>query len=225
MRTQQPRVLLVEDDLPIRTAVAAALGAAGYEVRAESDGSRIAEVAREHKPDLAVLDVHLPFGPDGFGIARQLRSGSTMPIMFLTAADAVEDRLAGFGAGADDYLVKPFSMAELLARVQALLRRSGRLSSQAWQVGDLLVDDAAKSVVRAGQVIDLTRTEYDLLSSLLTHTGTVLSKTQLLTQVWGFDAYDANLVEVHMSALRKKLEAVGPRLIHTVRGAGYVLRG
>lgn len=225
MRTQQPRVLLVEDDLPIRTAVAAALGAEGYEVRAESDGSRIGEVAREHKPDLAVLDVHLPFGPDGFGIARQLRSGSTMPIMFLTAADAVEDRLAGFGAGADDYLVKPFSMAELLARVQALLRRSGRLSSQAWQVGDLLVDDAAKSVVRAGQPIELTRTEYDLLSSLLNHTGTVLSKTQLLTQVWGFEAYDANLVEVHMSALRKKLEAVGPRLIHTVRGAGYVLRG
>lgn len=116
-------------------------------------------------------------------------------------------------------------MAELLARVQALLRRSGRLSSQAWQVGDLLVDDAAKSVVRGGQSIELTRTEYDLLSSLLTHTGTVLSKTQLLTQVWGFEAYDANLVEVHMSALRKKLEAVGPRLIHTVRGAGYVLRG
>ena len=220
-----PRILVVEDDPPIRTALEAALRAEGYEVRAEPDGTAVAQAAAEFRPDLAVLDVRLPQGPDGYAIARQLRGGSTLPVMFLTAADAVEDRLAGFQAGGDDYLVKPFSMAELLARVQALLRRSGSLASSSWQVGDLVVDDAAKSVVRDNQHIELTKTEYDLLAALMQHTGKVLSKTQLLTQVWGFDAYDANLVEVHMSALRRKLEAVGPRLIHTVRGAGYVLRG
>jgi two-component system OmpR family response regulator len=157
-------------------------------------------------------------------MARLLRRTSGLPILFLTAADSVDDRLAGFQAGADDYLVKPFSMAELLARVQALLRRSGRLSSASWHVGDLVVDDAARMVVRAGVPLELTRTEYDLLTVLVQQIGTVLSKTQLLTQVWGFDAYDTNLVEVHMSALRRKLEAAGPRLVHTVRGAGYVLR-
>ena len=115
-------------------------------------------------------------------------------------------------------------MAELLARVRALLKRSGRLSSASWQVGDLVVDEDARSVVRAGVALDLTRTEYELLAVLVRHVGKVLSKTQLLTQVWGFDAYDANLVEVHMSALRRKLEAAGPRVVHTVRGAGYVLR-
>lgn len=224
VKRAQPRVLVVEDDPPIRTALEAALRAEGYEVRAEPDGTRIAQVANEFRPDLAVLDVRLPQGPNGYGIARQLRNGSNLPVMFLTAADAVEDRLAGFEAGGDDYLIKPFSMAELLARVQALLRRSGSLSSASWQIGDLLVDDAAKTVVRNQQTLELTRTEYDLLASLMQHAGKVLSKTQLLTQVWGFDAYDANLVEVHMSALRRKLEVAGPRVIHTVRGAGYVLR-
>jgi DNA-binding response OmpR family regulator len=115
-------------------------------------------------------------------------------------------------------------MAEFLARAQALLRRAGRLSSSSWQIGELVVDDGARAVSRAGVRLDLTRTEYDLLSMLARHVGKVLSKTQLLTSVWGFDAYDANLVEVHMSALRRKLEVQGPRVIHTVRGAGYVLR-
>ena len=108
--------------------------------------------------------------------------------------------------------------------MQALLRRSGRLSSSTWQVGDLVVDDGARTVVRAGTTLELTRTEYDLLATLAQHVGKVLSKTQLLTAVWGFDAYDTNLVEVHMSALRRKLEVAGPRMVHTVRGAGYVLR-
>lgn len=217
-------MLVVEDDAPIRSALETALGAEGYEVRAEPDGTQVGQVAREFRPDLAVLDVRLPAGPDGYGIARQLRNGSTLPVMFLTAADAVEDRLAGFEAGGDDYLIKPFSMAELLARVRALLRRSGKLTSTTWQVGDLVVDDEARTVVRGGRSLELTKTEYDLLATLLQHTGKVLSKTQLLTQVWGFDAYDGNLVEVHLSALRRKLELAGPRLIQTVRGAGYVLR-
>ena len=224
MLTKRPRVLVVEDDHPIRSALEVALKGASYEVTALPDGTMLGKVADEFRPDLALLDVRLPVGPDGYGMARLLRSRSTLPILFLTAADAVEDRLAGFDAGADDYLIKPFSMAELLARVQALLRRSGRLASSSWQVGDLVVDDGARTVVRGGIPLELTRTEYDLLAMLAQHVGKVLSKTQLLTQVWGFDAYDTNLVEVHMSALRRKLEAAGPRLIQTVRGAGYVLR-
>jgi len=215
----------VEDDTPIRSALDVALRGEGYEVRAEPDGTQLLQVAEQFLPDLAVLDVRLPVGPDGYAMAGILRRGSGLPVLFLTAADSVEDRLAGFQAGADDYLVKPFSMAELLARVQALLRRSGRLSSSTWQIGDLIVDDGARTVVRGGVTLDLTKTEYDLLAMLAQHVGKVLSKTQLLTQVWGFDAYDTNLVEVHMSALRKKLELAGPRVIHTLRGAGYVLRG
>jgi DNA-binding response OmpR family regulator len=222
---QRPRVLIVEDDAPIRSAVAIALTGDGYQVRAEADGVALCVVADEFRPDLAILDVRLRVGPNGFTMAGLLRGRGDLPLLMLTAADSVDDRLAGFGAGADDYLIKPFSMAELLARVSALLRRSGRQASASWQVGDLLVDDGAHTVLRAGEMLSLTRTEYDLLVLLMQHTGKVLSKTQLLTQVWGFDAYDINLVEVHLSALRRKLETRGPRLIHTVRGAGYVLRG
>lgn len=224
MLLQRPRVLVIEDDTPIRSALEIALRGEGYEVRAEPDGTGLAQVSEQFLPDLAVLDIRLPVGPDGFAMAGLLRRASSLPVLFLTAADSVEDRLAGFQAGADDYLVKPFSMAELVARVKALLRRSGRLASSTWQLGDLIVDDGARTVVRGGVPLELTRTEYDLLAMLAEHVGRVLSKTQLLTQVWGFEAYDANLVEVHMSALRKKLESAGPRVIHTVRGAGYVLR-
>ncbi len=224
MGRQKPRVLVVEDDRPIRSALEVALRGEDYEVEALPDARAVQAAAEQFRPDLAILDVRLPDGPDGYTAARVLRSGSDIPILFLTAADGVDDRLAGFDAGADDYMSKPFSMAELLARTRALLRRSGRLSSAALQVGDVVIDDAARAVVRNGALLDLTRTEYDLLSVLAQHPGQVLSKVQLLTQVWGFDAYDANLVEVHMSSLRRKLEAHGPRLIQTVRGVGYVLR-
>ncbi len=221
---QKPRVVVVEDDRPIRFSLEVALRSEGYEVEAQPDARRIRDVAERFRPDLAILDVRLPDGPDGYAAARVLRLSSDIPILFLTAADAIEDRLAGFEAGGDDYLAKPFSMAELLARALALLRRAGRLSSAAHQVGDLVIDDGARTVVRNGNVLDLTRTEYDLLAVIALHPGQVLSKVQLLTQVWGFDAYDVNLVEVHMSSLRRKLEAHGPRLIQTVRGVGYVLR-
>lgn len=223
MDKQKARVLVVEDDRPIRTSLEVALAGEGYEVLACENAPGV-DLIETFRPDLALLDVRLGGGPDGYTIARQLRARSDLPILFLTAADGIDDRLAGFDAGGDDYLVKPFSMAELLARVRALLKRAGRLSSAVLQVGDLMIDDGAHTVVRTGQVLDLTRTEYDLLSVLAQHPGQVLTKTQLLTQVWGFDAYDGNLVEVHLSALRRKLEAHGPRIVQTVRGVGYVLR-
>ncbi len=221
---QRARVLIVEDDAPIRSAVDVALTAEGYRTRCAQDGTGIARVIEEFRPDLAILDVRFPQGPDGYTIARRVRDLHDLAVLFLTAADELEDRLDAFEAGADDHMTKPFFMAELLARVHALLRRSGRLVSAVAQVGDVIVDDGARTVTRAGQLVPLTDTEFQLLSELVNHPGQVLSKPQLLTRVWGFDAYDANLVEVHMSALRRKLESLGPRLVHTVRGAGYVLR-
>ncbi len=218
------RIVVVEDEAPMRDALTAALGAEGYEVRPEGDGSGIAVLAAEFRPDLAILDVDLPVGPDGFGIAARLRAVSDLPLVFVTGLDGHEARKAGFDAGADDYVVKPFAMEELLWRVRALLRRSGRLSASVREVGDLMVDEAACKVLRAGQVLELTATEHRLLAMLVCHAGKVLSKDQLLKQVWGYESYDPNLVEVHVSALRNKLEAHGPRLVHTVRGAGYVLR-
>jgi len=141
----------------------------------------------------------------------------------LTARDGIDDRLRGLSTGADDYVTKPFVLAELLARVNALLRRLGRVQSTV-VVGDLVVDPQAGAVVRAGSPISLTATEFKLVCYLAEHRGKVLTKTQILSGVWGFDAYDPNLVEVHISAVRRKLEEHGPRLLHTLRGLGYVLR-
>jgi two-component system, OmpR family, response regulator len=222
--SKAPRVLVVEDDAALLDAVESALRGQGYQVRPVADGTDIHRVAAVFRPDLAVLDIRLPRGPSGLSIARILREHDELPIIFLTAADSTQDRLAGFEAGADDYLVKPFVMAELLARVRALLRRSGKLTSDTWQVGDLTIDEATRRVHRNGSTIDLTRTEFDLLVALGRHPDQVLSKTQLMGSVWGFDHFDVNVVEVHISALRRKLESHGPRLIHTVRGAGYRLR-
>ena len=220
----EPRVLVVEDDQSVREAVVLALQDDGYETHALPHGLAVEAVTRSFQPDLAVLDVRLPEGPGGLGMARLIRSISDIPVIFLTAADSVEDRLAGFKAGGDDYLVKPFSMAELLARVQALLRRSGRIRSGTRTVADVRIDEEGRTVHRGGTELELTRTEFDLLLALAKSPGRVLSKTQLLTDVWGFDEYDPNVVEVHMSSLRRKLESHGERLIHTMRGVGYVLR-
>ncbi|MTV25473.1 response regulator transcription factor [Nitriliruptoraceae bacterium ZYF776] len=219
-----PRILVVEDDLTLRESLLASLGDAGFEVHGAADGREGLDALEAFRPDLAVLDVRLPAGPDGLELARTIRSSSDLPIVFLSAMGELEDRLTGFEAGADDYLAKPFSTAELLVRVKALLRRAGRTEAQAWQVGDVVVDEAARTVARSGVPIELTRTEFDLLTALGRSVGTVVSKPRLLAIVWGFESYDENLVEVHVSALRRKLEAHGDRVVHTVRGVGYVLR-
>jgi DNA-binding response OmpR family regulator len=214
------RVVVVEDEYAVREAVVRALRQEGLAVSSFGDYEQ-PEAILGAAPDLAVLDVMLPSG-DGLELARRLRAGRDLPIVFLTARDGVEDRLAGFGVGADDYLVKPFALEELLARIRAVLRRSGRLGDPL-EAGDLLVDEQAGLATRGGQDLDLTPTELRLLAFFVRHRGFVLSKHQLLTQVWGYDAYDPNVVEVHVSALRRKLEGRGPRILETIRGLGYRL--
>jgi DNA-binding response OmpR family regulator len=218
------RVLLVEDDAFTREVLASALAGAGYEVHTEPDGSRVERIASTFCPDIALIDMHLGDSVNGITVARRLRAAKEVPFLFLTAATGIDDVIGAFEAGGDDYVVKPFVMAELLARMRAVLRRFGRTGRTVMQVGDLLVDVEAHMAVRAGETLDLTHREFSLLAMLARHPGIVLSKLQLLTEVWGFEHYDLNVVEVHISALRRKIEERGPRLIHTVRAVGYVLR-
>jgi DNA-binding response OmpR family regulator len=192
------RVLVVEDAEAIRTAVVAGLGEAGFGAAGRPDGRGLEDDLATFRPDLVVLDIMLP-GRDGFALLDVVRRHSDAGVVMLTARDAVDDRLRGLHGGADDYVVKPFALAELVARVTAVLRRMGRTPSTV-EVGDLVIDAAAGTVLRRG----------------------VVSKGQILTRVWGYTDYDPNLVEVHVSALRRKLGE--PRLVHTVRGLGYVLR-
>ena len=218
------KVLVVEDDRKVAGFIEQGLREEGYVVDVALEGEQATMLAHVYEYDLMVLDVMLP-KKTGLQLATELRrEGRATPILMLTARDTTEDVVRGLDAGADDYLTKPFAMAELLVRVRALLRRAGRLTSGVLQVGDLIVDEGGRTVVRGDEPVDLTRTEFDLLLNLARTPGRVMSKSQLLSAVWGFDAYDHNLVEVHMSSLRRKLEAHGPRLVQTVRGAGYVLR-
>lgn len=216
-------IWLVEDDRLIRSSIQECLRAEGFRVLSDEHGRDLEQVVGEFRPDLAILDVRLKLGPDGVAVARALREASDVAVVFLTAADSIEERLAGFHAGADDYLVKPFSMAELVLRVHAVLRRTGRAGSARRTVGDVLIDDATRVVTRADVVVPLTKREFDLLSALAARPGQVLTKLQLLALVWRFESSDPNLVEVHMSALRRKLEVHGPRILETVQGIGYRL--
>lgn len=218
------RVLVLEDSDAIRESVVDALADAGHVTEGVVDGVAFEERLAAFRPDLVVLDVMLPGGRDGFDLIDVVRGHGDAGIVMLTARDALADRLRGLDAGADDYVLKPFALDELVARVAAVLRRRGRLPS-AVQVGDLVLDPDAAVASRGGTVLELSATELRLLTYLAEQRGRTVSKAQILRSVWGYDAYDPNLVEVHVSALRRKLEAHGPRLLHTVRGLGYSLRG
>lgn len=217
-----PRLLVVEDDEAIRTMLAASLRAAGFEVETRVDGATLEADLAELRPALVVLDWMLP-GRDGPRLVDVVRSHSRAGIVMLTAREGVADRLRGFEVGVDDYVAKPFVTEELVARIRAVLRRSGAVAATI-QVGDLAVDEDGGTATRAGERLALTATEFRLLCYLAHHRDQVVSSAQILTQVWGYDDYADNLVQVHLSALRRKMEVHGPRLIHTERGLGYVLR-
>lgn len=217
-----PRVLVVEDSETIREMVAEALTDVGYHTDARSDGDGLEEVLDGLRPDIVVLDVMLP-GRDGFALIDVVREWGDVGIVLLTARDGLQDRLRGLDGGADDYVIKPFELAELVSRVGAVLRRRGRLP-QVIQIGDLTLDAEAGVASRDGQRLNLTATELRLLVFLVEQRGRIVSAGQILTAVWGFDAYDPNLVQVHVSGLRRKLEAHGPRILQTVRGIGYRLQ-
>ena len=215
-------MLVVDDEPAVRTSLSRALALRSFAVETAADGREALDTLGRGSVDAVVLDLMMP-GVDGIEVCRRLRAaGDRTPVLMLTARDAVDDRVSGLDAGADDYVVKPFALEELLARVRAVLRRTGRLS-EPLQVGDLLVDESTGDATRAGRPLGLTPTELRLVAFLARNRGKLLSKTQILTQVWGYDAYDPNLVEVHVSALRRKLETDGSRMIHTVRGVGYRL--
>ena len=216
------RILVVEDEETIRTSLHAALEASGFAVHSVPDGHDLEALLGSFRPALVVLDWMLP-GRAGAALVAVVRSRCAAGIVMLTAREAVKDRLHGFELGVDDYLAKPFTMEELIARMRAVLRRMGSLPTTV-QVGDLVIDEEAAVVQRSGVPIALTATELRLLGYLASRRDRVLSSAQILTQVWGYDEYADNLVQVHVSALRRKLEEHGPRLIHTERGLGYVLR-
>jgi DNA-binding response OmpR family regulator len=219
-------ILLVEDEVKLARFVELELTSEGYQVTVAHDGMTGLSLAREANPDLAILDWMLP-GLTGVEICRRLRStGNSMPIILLTAKDDISDRVAGLDAGADDYLVKPFSIEELLARLRAHLRRTQEPDLDLVEVEDLRLNRRTRQVHRGQRLIELTAKEFDLLEYLSRHPGQVYTRDQILEQVWGYDFEgDSNIIEVYVRYLRLKLEAEHEkRLIHTVRGVGYSLR-
>ncbi len=223
MAERVARVLVVEDNPDLRELLVMSLEREGWDVRSAGDALEGEREALAFGPDIAILDVHLGDGPDGFTLARRLRQQGNLPFVFLTDRSDVEDRLTGFETGAEDYMAKPFVLAELVARLRVVLRRRPEARDEIIEVDGIKIDTSGRRVFVDGDLVDLTRIEFELLTVLAGQLGRVASKPELLGQVWGFEGYDANLVEVHISSLRRKLGGSG-RLIETVRGAGYVLR-
>jgi two-component system, OmpR family, response regulator len=220
------RLLLVDDELHLRSMLEAALRHSGFDVHAVESGREALDAVGPVEPDLVVLDVMLP-DLDGFEVCRRWRQeGRRTPVVFLTARDATEDKVRGLTTGGDDYLVKPFSLEELVARIQAVLRRTGGGRPDAVvRCADLVLDDDAHRVTRAGTEVSLSPTEFNLLRFLLANQGRVLSRAQILDHVWNYDfGGDGGVVETYVGYLRRKVDHVDPRLIHTIRGVGYVLR-
>ncbi|MGA6167035.1 response regulator transcription factor [Amycolatopsis magusensis] len=221
-------LLVVEDDPTLRELLAASLRFAGFAVSATASGAGALALAASRPPDLVVLDVMLP-DVDGFEVLRRLRAGAgptrTVPVLFLTARDAGEDKVAGLTAGGDDYVTKPFRLEELIARIRAILRRTRGFPRDVLAAGDVELDPAARLVTRGGEPVSLSPTEFTLLRFLLENADRVLTREQILHHVWKYDfGGDASIVESYISYLRRKLDNREPRLIHTVRGVGYVLR-
>ena len=222
------KILVVDDEEAVRESLRRALQLEGYDVELASDGAEALDLlaAEPAQPDAIVLDVLMP-RLDGIEVARELRrEGNSVPILMLTARAAVDDRVAGLDAGADDYLVKPFALEELRARLRALLRRSGEGGREVLRFADVEMDTTTREVKRAGEPIELTRTEFSLLELFLLNPRQVLTRSIIFERVWGYDfGYGSNSLDVYIGYLRRKTEAAGkPRLIHTVRGVGYALR-
>jgi two-component system OmpR family response regulator len=222
------RVLVVDDEDTLSDLLSMALRYEGWDVRTAGDGAGAVRQAREFRPDAVVLDVMLP-DVDGLEVLRRLRADlNDVPVLFLTARDAVEDRIAGLTAGGDDYVTKPFSLEEVVARLRALMRRVGMSTVRddaLLTVGDLTLDEDSHEVRRSDVEIDLTATEFELLRFLMRNPKRVLSKAQILDRVWHYDfGGQANVVELYISYLRKKIDLGRSPMIHTVRGAGYVIK-
>lgn len=228
-QTSSQRILVVDDEASISDLIATSLKFVGFDVRTAATGSQALAVAEEFKPHAIVLDVMLP-DQDGFEVCRQIRSeGIDVGVLFLTAKDGMEDKVAGLTIGGDDYMTKPFSLEELVARLRALLRRIGvteiEHDDEKIRFADLELDEATHEVRRAGQLLDLSPTEFTLTRYLLLNSDHVVSKSQILDHVWEYDFRgDAGIVETYISYLRKKIDIFEPALIHTVRGVGYRLR-
>jgi len=220
------RILVIEDDEEIVDVLRRTLRAEGYEVRATEEGEAGLRVAEEFLPDMVVLDLGLP-DMDGLEVCARLREdGGEVPILMLTARADTEDRVTGLDSGADDYLVKPFERAELLARIRALLRRHPPRGSAMLTVGDLRLNPDSQEAVRGDREVELTKREFELLEYLMRNQRLVISRERLLEEVWGYDPLDeTNTIDVFISNLRRKLEEGGePRILHTKRGAGYVIK-
>jgi two-component system response regulator MprA len=219
------QILIIEDDEAIVKVLRRALAYEGYQVNYALDGEAGLNIARDRRPDLVILDLMLP-GMDGVEVCQRLRAGGNVLILMLTARDTLHDRVQGLDAGADDYMVKPFELEELLARARALLRRTQPDRVPILSFADLTLDTSTRQAIRKGRVISLTAKEYDLLELFLRHPRQVLTREMIFDRVWGYDfGGESNVLDVYIRYLRQKLENEGEtRLIHTVRGVGYVLR-